>query len=375
MSVIYAPASFLVFLMADRLPVFLACALLAGSVCAAELGEARIASYLGRPLAADIELTMLEAPATKVEARLAHPNVYRGANIGMPQVLHTLTMTVTQRDGRQFLHLASEAPVESSNLHVFLELLDGGGRNVRLVTLSMTPDPNPAPPPTVPVPVPVPVAAPAPAPAMPTPPAEAAVVRPVAASRPVVARAAPKPEPKPAPAAPQPVTPPPQAKARPAPIPVAQPAVLTPLPLAAPAAAPAACAPASEIDRSTVCAALDYKATQLRERIGELEGKVRVLQVALGASPSGATGRPAVAPQPHPARKHAQAPAQAQPGAPWGWIAAAGVVLLAAAGAAVVLLRRRRAAAAPLALALAPLLARLRQRLARKKGVAEPAGQ
>ena len=74
------------FAMACRLPLRLSlsfsCALLAGAAQAAELGEPRVSSFIGQPLVADIELTMLEDAASPVQVRLAHPNVYRGANIG-----------------------------------------------------------------------------------------------------------------------------------------------------------------------------------------------------------------------------------------------------------------------------------------------------
>src|SRR5690606_24992600 len=95
---------------------------------AAELGEPRVSSFIGRPLAAEIELTMLEDAARQVEVRLAHPNVYRGANIGMPAVLSTLRMSVVRREGRQFLQVSSLAPVESEHLHLYLELADGAQR-------------------------------------------------------------------------------------------------------------------------------------------------------------------------------------------------------------------------------------------------------
>ena len=157
MSVIYVQVPLFVFPMASRLPLLFSCALLASAAGAAELGDQRVGSYMGQPLVADIELTLIEHPAARVEVRLAHPNVYRGANIGMPHVLSTLNMSVMQRDGRQFLHVTSRAPVESSHLHLYVELTDGGQRSVRLATLWLTPDPNPAP-------LPAPVAAPAPVP-------------------------------------------------------------------------------------------------------------------------------------------------------------------------------------------------------------------
>lgn len=373
MSVNHAWAPLLLFLMASRLPLIIACALLSGAAGAAELGEPQIRSYIGQQLVADIELTMLDAPATPVQARLAHPNVYRGANIGMPHVLSTLNMTVTQRGGRQFLHVTSLAPVESNRLHLYLELADGGQGNVRLVTLQMAPDPNPPPPPA-PARIPAPVVAETPAPA-PVAPVAAKPPRPRPAPppKPVVAKVEPapkpepgpepKPEPKPAPKLETPQV----AAAEPKPAPAA-----LPLPLAAPAA-PAACAPGMGVDRSTVCAALDYKNAQLREQIGQLEDKVRVLQVALGASPAAVSKPPPADPnKPHPARRR-PAP-EPEAATPWGWIAGGLGAVLALAGGALVLLRRcKRAAGQIQPMPGVPLVARLRQRFARKKVDKNPA--
>lgn len=369
MSVNYALATLFftgIVPMAGRLPLFTACALLAAvapGAGGAELGEARVASWIGQPLAADIELLMLDDPAGQVEARLAHPNVYRGANIGMPPVLSTLAMSVTRRDGRQFLHVTSRTPVESSHLHLYLELVDGGQRNVRLVTLLLTPDPSPAPPP---VPAPVPLPAPAPEPLR-APPAPAVQHAP----------ATPKPVPVPRQAAP--------AKPEPAPAPLPQPPVAPPPVLPAAPAAPAAaatCTPASS-GEPALCAALDDKNMQLRQQIGVLEDKVKALQATLGVAPAAqAAPRPADAPRPHPPRKKPAPEAEPASGTPWGWIGAAVVAALALAGAALVLLRRRagglpfKRPALPRLPSL-PSLAHLRERVARKKAgpAAEPAVQ
>ncbi|AWL04080.1 hypothetical protein ACFOHT_08960 [Massilia oculi] len=350
--------------MASRLPLIITCALLsgaAGAAGAAELGEAQVRSYIGQRLVADIELTMLDAPATPVQARLAHPNVYRGANIGMPHVLSTLAMTVTQREGRQFLQVTSLAPVESNRLHLYLELTDGGQRDVRLVTLSMAPDPNPPPPPA-PVRMPAPVVADtaAPAPVVAKPPPKP---RPPPPPKPVVAKIAPRPEPESRPEPKQEAQPAPAAEPKPAPR-------ALPLPLAAPAA-PAACAPAPDVDRSTVCAALDYKNAQLREQIGQLEDKVKVLQVALGASPAAVSKpRPLDPNKPHPARRR-PAPEPEAP-TPWDWIAGGLGAVLALAVAAILMVRRRKRAGRIQPMPGMPLMTRLRQRFARKKASQEP---
>lgn len=361
--------------MAGRLSSYIPCALLAATAVtsaagAAELGEARVASYIGQPLAADIELTMLDNPEAQVEARLASPNVYRGGNLGMPHVLSTLSMSVMRRDGRQFLHVTSLAPVESSRLHLYLELLDGGQRNVRLVTLSLAPDPNPAPPPPPPVPVPVPAPLPVAAPVK--------VVH--EAPAPVKAAEAPV-KPKPRPVPPRPVvaskpTPAPERAPEPAPEPKPTSSIVPPLPIAAAAkAAPAACTPASSPGSPSVCAALDVKNAQLRQQIGALEDKVRVLQVAMGANPAEVSApRPAAVPKPHPIRKKPAPAPEAQDETPWGWIGTGVAALLALAGGLLWWLRRRKSVTLrPVGEPRVPVMDRLRQRFAgkftRKKAV------
>jgi pilus assembly protein FimV len=296
---------------------------------AAELGEAQVLSHIGQALVADVELTLIEDPAAKVAVRLANPDVYRGANIAMPPVLSSLNMTVMRRDGRQFLHLTSLKPVERRILHVYLELVDGGQRSVRLVTLWLTPDPNPAP-------------APAPAPA-PLP-----VREPVAA--PVVA--APVPVPRPAaalhtgeeyvdvarPAAPA---------ARKLPVkPVSRPApVRKPAPAAAPADAPA-CAARAPSEHLNACVALGEKNAALHHQLGKLEEKVKVLQgaapVAIPAAVPAPTPAPAAkgAPRIHRKPKKVEPP-EAQ--TPWLLIGAIGAVLVLGALALAVLRRRKRA--------------------------------
>lgn len=299
--------------MACRLPLILTCALLAGASQAAELGEPRVSSYIGQPLVADIELTMLEDAVNPVQVRLAHPNVYRGANIGMPAVLSTLRMSVMRRDGRQFLHLTSLGAVELEHLHLYLELADGTQRTVRLATLWLSPDPHPAPPPVSVAPLPVPAKVAEPAPKV------------EAAPKPVPAR----PRPVPAPVRPKPAIVPPE-PARPAP------SATEPVP------AGGACAPQprAQVD---ACVVLGAKNAMLREQLGQLEDKVRVLQVAAGAAPA-STMQPPVAPQQQVHRlKKKKAEPPPEEGSPW-LLAALGAGVLALLAGGVFALRARRAA-------------------------------
>lgn len=261
------------------------------SAQAAELGEPAVRSHVGQPLVADIELTALADPGQAVVVRLASPDVYKVANIGMQPVLSSLTMSVMRRDGRQFLHITSTRPVNADYLHLFLELAEGGKRNVRAATLFLSPDPNPAPPPA-----------------------------------PVVV--------KPAPA--------------PVPVPLALPAVPAPVPTPPPRilrlpAAPAACPAPMSREKVQACAETDYRNGLLSAQIVELEEKVKALQVAMeqrlaSEAVTPKLAPPAVTPQLAPLKKPV-----AKPAAGFPWLLVIGLVLLLAAiGAGVFFWLRRR---------------------------------
>lgn len=415
--------------MVRRTRLFLSSLALAAfvSVHAAELGDPRVSSHIGQPLVADVELTLLDDPATPVQVRVASPEVYNGAGIAVPPVLASLNLSVMRRDGRQFLHVTSLRPVDADHVHLYLELVDKGQRAVRLATLWLTPDPTPAP---VPVPAPARVAAPA--------PLSATVPDAVLLAQVERARAAAAAEPPAVPAAPRPQV------RRPHPAPVAKAPVL---PVAQADARPPACVrPAAE---AQACAALGAKNDELRARLGQVEDRMKKLQVSLAApvaakmSASGAKPAQAHAEvaKPEPAKAepaknapaHAEAvkpeaakaaqahpdgvkpelakdakpapdapkpaapvaPAPAKPvvpagprpihsikplvvhqpkapppddGLPWGWIAAvAGVLALGGAGAFVAVRRRRAGAGGG-----AGPLAGLRARFAARAGKAQP---
>lgn len=265
------------------------------SAFAVELGEVMVRSHIGQPLVADIELTGFATNGAAADARLAHPNVFQAANLSMHPVLSSVRMSVMRRDGRQFLHITSIAPVNTQYVHLFLDLGEGGRRNVRAASLPLTPDPRPAPPPASPPP--------------PALVAVAAVVPKPAASKP----AAPKV--------------------------VARAAVI-------PAAAPAAACPKPRYTDEEIrsCATRDYKNAMLSAQIVELEEKVKALQAALDG-PAGATDIKPAKSTPPPIRtaarkKPAPAPANEAP-FPWLWIGAALAALAAAAAGAIVVLKRR----------------------------------
>lgn len=309
-----------------------ACA--AAQASGVELGEAKVNSYIGQQLVADIELTSLQGQAASVQARLASRDVYQGAGIDMPAVLSSLNMNVMRRDGKQFLHLTSLRPVEGEHLHVYIELTEGGQKTVRLATLWFTPDPTPPAPLTAPVPLPATTREPAP---------------------------------------------PPLAWAKPKP---ARPRVV-PLPRPQPQPQPEAACRREPSKAEAVCAALDGKNAELQAKLLMLEGRVRALQAEAKAAPepakqpeppaqkgaaaghdsaSGTTDQPAEqhaepkaakpaapatpAAKPVASKPAATNPAPPEPGMPWGWIAGAGAAVFALVGGWQVWRSRRKGAKA-----------------------------
>lgn len=355
-----------------------------GLVHAAELGDARVLSYIGQPLAAEVELTSVEDASKPVQAQLARRDVYRGANIAMPPVLSGLDIAVIRQGGKQFLRLASVKPVESKHLHVYLELVDGGQRSVRLVTLWLTPDPDPAPlPVAAPVPAPVLTPVPLPPPAAPVVPAAPAAI----AAQPAKASKPPAPLPRPVPPKRRPVAAPAATGTHPAedaahaapPKPVvaaAGPVAKPDAAAAGPAGSPAACAPAPAAAELNACAVLGAKNEALRHELGQLEDKVKVLQVATGVKSASEADaetvaranakldadaqatpdtRPDAGPKPAP-RIHRKPKPVAPPEEPMPWLAIGGALagLLALAGLFLVWRRRRAAAGKELKTAREP---------------------
>ncbi len=280
---------------------------------AAELGETIVRSYIGQPLIADIELTALADPNVPVQVRLAHPDVYKGANIAMHPVLSNLNMSVMRRDGRQFLHITSIKQVDSEYVHLFVELIEGGRRSVRTETLWLGKDPSPPPPAPKPLPVPVPV--------------------------------------------PQPV-------AQPAPVALPKPVPLSPARIVT--AAPAATCPSAEQIRA--CAAVNYQNGLLSAQIVELEEKVKALELAMRGqeklAPQVAAPAASIPAPPPPPPKTTSPKKQ---GFPW-LLTTGGLLLLALIGAAVyfVLKKRKARAVDPDAVAATAWFSRMAGKLKRK---------
>jgi pilus assembly protein FimV len=169
------------------------------------LGRMTVQSALGEALRAEIDVTSLSAEeASSLRARVAPPDSYRAAGVEYNAVLPGTQVQLLRRaDGRPYLRISSDRPVQEPFVDVILEMSWASGRLVREYTLLIDPPTaRAAPPPPVAVTPPAVTAPPA-------PPAPATAAAPPA---PVAAAPAPAPAPRPA-AAPAP---------RPAPTPVAK---------------------------------------------------------------------------------------------------------------------------------------------------------
>ncbi len=317
----------------------LALPLLAAALCgaprAAELGEIKVNSHIGQQLSADIELVDLTAAdLADIQARLANPDVFKGANVAMPPALGGLYISIAKRDNKRFLHLTTLQPVNAEALHLFLELNSGGRQIIRAASLWLTPEPPGQRPVTVaamPAAEPVPLAAAAakpaaPAPAAVSPPSQAnseaglneAAQRAFAHRQQVAMDKAREqsanPPPQPAPAA----VPKPEPDRAPGPTPSTHKVTPKPATAAATASAPSV-TPAPSAAAAPSCAPAKQVEAQLRQceamtsKLADIEGKVHRLQIA-AAAPAAAAATSAPAPAPAAAAPKADA-APAKPGA------------------------------------------------------------
>jgi len=371
------------------LPTSICALALAGAALgasAAELGEIAPRSYIGQPLAVDIDLTALTPEEVAgLQVRLADQNVYRGANVTMNPALASVRLQVERRGAKSVLHVTTTRAVDADYVHLYVELGVPGKQDVRLATVWLQKDPNPAPvvvaaPPVPPVSVMTPAQAEqivaqakgaraatvAPA----ARPAVSATAKPVVAEAPVsgsaaegaasIAPARDRSKPAPLPSvheaetgAPGEVKSAGQAqriagvwvgadgkvlktapREEPAEVPmrVAQALLpLAPLPLPKGVKRPqASCAPTGMSAKE--CVALDNHNAELSSKLLELEGKMKVLQGALGATSSAAAI--SMTPPPVKAAGHGGAQAASVPAATAASASAANAATTAASSAA-----------------------------------------
>jgi pilus assembly protein FimV len=164
----------------------------AGDVQALGLGRITVLSALGEPLRAEIEVPQVTPEeAATLKASIAGPAEFRGAGIEYNPALTGASISLQQRpDGRSFLRVSSDKPVNEPFVDLILEAKWASGQIVRNYTLLFDPPSSRRATPVAPVAAQVP---PQPLPAEVQPPRPAMAPRnvpmPAASQEPVPARA------------------------------------------------------------------------------------------------------------------------------------------------------------------------------------------
>jgi pilus assembly protein FimV len=113
----------------------------AGDVQALGLGRITVLSALGEPLRAEIEVPQVTPEeAATLKASIAGPEEFRGAGIEYNPALASASIALQQRpDGRSFLRVSSDKPVNEPFVDLILEAKWASGRVVRNYTLLFDP--------------------------------------------------------------------------------------------------------------------------------------------------------------------------------------------------------------------------------------------
>ena len=113
----------------------------ASDAAALALGRLAVQSALGEPLRADIEIVEINAEeVATLRATVASPEAFRAAGLEYSPSLANIEITLQRRpDGRHFLQLSSQRPVNDPFIDLILETRWASGRIVRDYTMLFDP--------------------------------------------------------------------------------------------------------------------------------------------------------------------------------------------------------------------------------------------
>jgi pilus assembly protein FimV len=108
---------------------------------AAGLGRITVLSALGQPLRAELEITANKDELSSLSARLASAEAFRIAGIEYVTALTTVHFSreVKERNGKRFLEITSDRPVNEPFIDMLIELNWSSGRLVREYTFLLDP--------------------------------------------------------------------------------------------------------------------------------------------------------------------------------------------------------------------------------------------
>ncbi|MEO8102422.1 MAG: hypothetical protein ABI790_07845 [Betaproteobacteria bacterium] len=122
-----------------------AAACLAGSMgaVAAGLSQIKVSSALGQPFSAEIDITGLPAEEFEFELAkgvLASPEAYEDAKLIYPPFLRQLRVSTERRaDGKPFLRVASNAPINEPAFNLLVDFNWRGGRLLQKYSILLDP--------------------------------------------------------------------------------------------------------------------------------------------------------------------------------------------------------------------------------------------
>jgi pilus assembly protein FimV len=119
------------------LVVSLSCA---GTVSAVTLGQARVLSFLGQPLEAEIDLIGLKPGQQQdLNLRIANDQHFKRLNIFYTEFLNSLSFDVAQLNGRWIVHARTKRPAPEPYLDFPLHMSWPGGELIKQYTLLLDP--------------------------------------------------------------------------------------------------------------------------------------------------------------------------------------------------------------------------------------------
>lgn len=111
-----------------------------GTVYAVTLGHAKVKSFLGQPLEAEIDLIGLTAGQHEdLRLRIANDQHFKRLGISYTQFLSALTFDVAQLDGRWIVRARSKRPVTEPFVDFPLQMTWPGGQLIKQYTLLLDP--------------------------------------------------------------------------------------------------------------------------------------------------------------------------------------------------------------------------------------------
>ncbi|MFZ2627606.1 MAG: FimV/HubP family polar landmark protein [Rugosibacter sp.] len=110
------------------------------AVHAAGLGKISVLSALGQPLKAEIEVFSTSDEAQSIQTKLATADAFRQADIDYVPVLASLKFSsVKERDGRRYIQVTTDRPLNEPFVDMLVELNWTAGRLVREYTFLLDP--------------------------------------------------------------------------------------------------------------------------------------------------------------------------------------------------------------------------------------------